>query len=170
MCQGTTKKGKPCKNKAEPFCRFHTKNPLTIKFLRGPTKADGPGYIYIYSVDLCDKYYKIGSSVDPTKRVKQWKGITKKIYYVHHRQFAERLIHLAFDAIRVFRYKMEEEGKYCTVWKATNEPVEEEDAILKETQQLHGFQKHVEWFKTDWLSIKARIEEIVNMVNDRMLH
>jgi len=181
MCQGVTKKGHPCKRKEEPYCRYHGGGPQLSKFQkrlnRGPTKADGPGYIYVYFVDeVKTDYYKIGSSVEPEKRVKDWGGIVKKIYYVHFRQFAERLIHIELDAVRVFRYKIDD-GKidgvaidaptYCTVWKATNEPVEESDAKLKEIHQLHAFQKNVEWFKGEWGTLEPSIGKIINLVNDR---
>ncbi len=178
MCQGTTKKGKPCKNPTEPYCRLHMdqqqKQPLLInawnKFQRGPTKADGPGYIYIYSVNfdsVPDTYYKIGSSVDPTERMRNgWKGsIAKKVYYVHYRQLAERIIHLELDKVRVYRYLIEKET-YCTVWKS-GEPVEAVDTALMEKHQLHGFQKHVEWFRIKWENLREKLEVTVNVVNDK---
>jgi len=176
MCQGFTKKGKPCKNKTEPYCTLHIDQkeqqillPSWLKFERGPTKADGPGYIYIYSVDSdpLDTYYKLGSSVDPHHRVKVgWKGTLKKTYYVHFRQLAERVIHLELDKVRVYRYLVGC-GTYCTIWKNGSEPVDANSAELKATQQLHGFQKHVEWFKMSWEKMRVSIETIVNLVNDK---
>jgi len=79
MCQGTTKEGKPCKNKAEPYCSHHkpiaipqlelpTKHLTTAvqkkitKYLKeGPTKSDTEGYIYFYTIpnDLVNTYYKV---------------------------------------------------------------------------------------------------------------
>ncbi len=180
MCRGTTKKGKPCKNSGQPYCSLHMSQmgqvlpillPSWAKFMRGPTKADGPGYIYIYSLDtdpVGSNYYKIGSSVDVEQRLKEgWKGgILKKAYYVHFRQLAERVVHLELDQYRVYRYLIETDT-YCTIWKNGSKPVEASDAALKEKHQLHGFQKHVEWFKVGWEVMEGKIEIIVNLVNDK---
>jgi hypothetical protein len=176
MCRGITKKGKPCKCAAEPYCRYHMEQqqirPIIslawAKFERGPTKADGPGYIYAYFVnfDPADTYYKIGSSVDPTKRIANWKGTVKKVYYVHFRQLAERIIHLELDKARVYRYLIDD-GTYCTIWKANSEPVEPSDLVLKAKHQLHGFQKHVEWFRLPWVAMQERLSIIVNLINDK---
>ena len=88
----------------EPYCRFHSRE---RKVQNEIPLSDGPGYVYVYYLesDEPDTFYKIGESVHPIKRVeKQWKGIMKKKYYVRHRKYAERLIHLELESVRVYRY------------------------------------------------------------------
>ena len=175
MCQGTTLAGNPCKANDEPYCRHHrvtvasaTVTPLTHpkairKFKQGPSKTDGPGHIYVYYIDrdTPDTYYKIGRTAKGVKkRLGQWKqSILKKAYYVKNQKLAETLIHLELDKIRVYRYTLEN-GSYYTVWKSGKE------LESPPPEKLVGIRKNIEWFKTDWKSIKDVISVIINLVND----
>jgi hypothetical protein len=172
MCRGTTQAGTPCRARAEPYCRHHHAQPVTClksqkairKLERGPSKTDGPGHIYVYYVDVDepDTYYKIGRTAKGvSERLKQWKqSVLKKSYFVKNQKLAESLIHLELDAIRVYRYKLED--SYYTVWKNTNLPVDGK----KPSEKLVATKKHIEWFKSDWQSIRTTIGDIVNLVND----
>jgi hypothetical protein len=172
MCQGKTLSGKPCRANGDPYCRHHKPpaanlplaHPKAIrKYLRGPSKTDGPGYIYVYYIDwdAPDTFYKIGRTGKTVKeRLGQWKkSILKKSYYVKNQKLAESLIHLELDEIRVYRYT-QEDGGYHTVWKRTGESVDAGKGTKVATK------KHIEWFKTDWNSVKKKISTIINLVND----
>ncbi len=190
-----TTSGKKCKNPTEPYCRFHVPRPgektlFEKKFDKGPPKSDGPGYIYVYYVesDEPDTFYKIGESVDPLFRVeKQWKGILKKRYYVKHRKFAEALVHLELNEMRVYRYKItfdvgesdfvpldETEDlieskpacSICSIYRSTRLPVSPTDESLL-PHLTKKTPKAIEWFRTDWITIVPKISRIVNLVNDR---
>jgi len=175
MCQGTTKEGKPCKNKAEPYCSHHkpiaipaldlptehlttaVQKKLTKYLKQGPTKTDAPGYIYVYYMekdpDGC--YFKIGRTEQkPEKRLKQWeKEIGSKVcskiwWYVKAQKFMEKMIHRYLDNVRMYRY-MTPDG-YCSVWKKDLKPVTEQDGELKEKHKLEARKKHIEWFNMPW--------------------
>ena len=152
MCNGN---GKPCSSKLTPYCKRH-----------GPTKADGPGFIYIYRIsgDITD-YYKIGRTAKSVqKRIEQWgkNTILVESYYVKFQKMAERYIHGLLDEYRVYRYTLEN-GAYYSVWKRTNKPVEGE-IVLKE--KLQGSKKHIEWFKGSWDDVmKETVQWVVNEVD-----
>ncbi len=173
MCQGITSKGKPCKKKTEPYCSYHVgdtnkKKLSTVekRLIKGPSKTDGPGYIYIYylATDESDTFYKIGrTSKTVEKRLSQWKGsILKKSYYVNHQKLAERLIHMELDNVRVYRYTLED-GSRFSIWKSDGKPVAEE---LPEGIKLSVLTKEIEIFKTSWKDVEKKIGDLVNKVND----
>ena len=153
MCQGTTKKGKKCKKAGEPFCHLHgpkltvAERKIEKKKARGPSKSDGPGFIYIYMLDNDpDHFYKIGRTTRTVeKRLKEWKGSRLvRSFPVKHNKHAERLIHLHLDAKRIYRYKTPE--GYCNIWKSNGDPVLTRDAELKEKYKLSASGKEIEWF------------------------
>lgn len=185
MCQGkSVKTGKPCKNKQEPYCRHHKptgdepayqfpvsveglsrriQNKIQTRLEKPPSKSDGPGYLYVYTLetDSHDSYYKIGRTArTPEKRLKEWKGgILKKAYAVNHQKKAERLVHLYLDYARVYRY--ETPDGYCSIWKDNGEPVGKRDARRKKAHTLEARKKHIEWFRETWRQIKPVIEALV---------
>lgn len=185
MCKGKTLAGEPCRLKEEPYCRHHKdqkdenivvpypikdltkkiQRKIELKSQKKFSKTDGPGHIYIYYIDADkkDSYYKIGrTSTTVKKRLSKWKdSILKKSYAVKHEKKSERMIHLYLDHVRVYRYYIEEEKGYCTVWKSTGEAVTKKDEVLKNKYKLEGRNKHIEWFKMDLVSIKKVLEKVL---------
>lgn len=184
MCQGITKEGNPCKNKAEPFCSHH--KPIVIpsldlptehlstsvqkrltKYLKqGPTKTDGIGYIYVYYLpnDPKDTYYKIGrTEKEVEKRLKQWgKDVICKVWWkVKCQKFAEKMIHRYLDNYRCYRY-LTDDG-YCTIWKSSGKPVTKKDEELKEKHKLEARKKHIEWFNISWEILEPIIIGIIKL-------
>jgi len=184
MCQGTTAAGNPCKNKTEPYCRHHGKPevPVSLPFpidgltkkiqkkiknriIKSPSKSDGPGYIYVYTLDSDPpSYYKIGRTArTPEKRIKEWgKGARLKASYkVKYQKKAERLIHLYLDYVRVYRYQLDDDiGKICSIWKDDGEPVTDKDAKLKKKHKLVARVKQIEWFRVPWKDARKVLEAI----------
>lgn len=153
MCRGN---GKPCSSKLSPYCKRH-----------GPTKADGPGHIYVYRLegDL-PNYYKIGRTAKGVKkRLNQWghKTVLVASYYVAYQKMAERFIHGLLNHIRVYRYKLED-GSYYSVWKRAQKV--SVDGVEMPNEKLQGIKKHVEWFKGSWEDdMEKHVEWVVNEVN-----
>lgn len=178
MCQAKVGNRK-CKRKKEPFCHQHQPVDIALplplnhlsqdkkiikKIQSGPSKSDGPGFIYVYYVkqDVSNFYYKIGRTKRAVnERLKEWKDAQlKQSYAVEHEKHAEYLIHKYLDGCRVYRYRQDDDT-YRSVWKATGEPVTTSD----EQGKRIGIRKEVEWFRRSWSMIQPVVERVVEYVN-----
>lgn len=181
MCQGTTTAGKQCKRKTEPYCHQHqtapvvqvpfpidtlskkVQNKIKKRVTKPPSESDGPGYIYVYTLDSDPpSYYKIGRTKrTPEKRVKEWgKGAKLRAWFkVPYQKKAEALIHLYLDHVRIYRYQLDN-GKVCSVWKDDGEPVTNKDEKLKKNNKLSARTKQIEWFRMPWKDVRKVLEAI----------
>lgn len=93
---------------------------------RGPRASDGPGWVYAYSLPQDgpeDDYIKLGCTERaPDQRIKkEWKGTPVGAWKVPHRRWAERILHVFFDDLRVYRVPFGPD-KRCILsrWKSAN--------------------------------------------------
>lgn len=182
MCQATVK-GRQCKRKQEPYCYQHKptgfvfpvepspeladkyKKRIERVIKKGPTKTDGPGWIYVYFVesDKSDTFYKIGRTARTvTARLKEW-GPECVLHYsapVKSQKMAETLIHAYLAHLRVFRYK-QKDGSYESVWMATGKPVlsEGNPSAVKSARC-----KEIEWFSSNWKTIGPVVDTLCKML------
>lgn len=185
MCQGITKKGTKCKLPKEPYCHLH--EPMKLDFPlptfdltskiqkkiqtlleKGPTKRDGKGFIYVYYLitDNKDCFYKIGrTSRTVDKRLKEWgKNVKlKRSWKVDNEKWTEKMIHAYLDAVRVYRYQIDDTNEYCNVWKSDRKCITKKDEKLKEKHKLEGRKKNIEWFKMPWKILKPILKELVKL-------
>lgn len=148
-----------------------------------PSKSDGPGYIYSFRLIEDEKieteYHKIGRTVQRVKgRMSQWKAelgttpILDRSWNVKHQKFAERLIHLLLDGVRIYRYqyKRDDGVAFHSIWKNSGNPVR--DAFDRTSDIEAGdykpdvTKKHVEWFAVSQNDLFATIEYATKIVNN----
>jgi hypothetical protein len=139
---------------------------------KNPTKADKPGFIYVYSIKADKrvkgaKYYKIGKTTrNVEERLKEHEKrsdiILEYAFWTKHCGYTERLLHLIFDKQRIYRYRLPEgERKLCSIWKHNRTPVTSADSALKSKYGFKGAKKHIEWFLLKWNSELLPVLETV---------
>lgn len=199
-CAGKTQSDKQCKRNAESkskYCYQHKDQqelfldglPRSItelprkaqtKMLKGPTKKDGKGHIYVYRLlrdeREAESYWKIGRTTQTVeKRLSQWSNsILKQSYTVKYNKLAEHLIHIILDQQRIYRYqykvgKRKDAVRFHSVYKRTGEPVmdtQNRQLEIEAGDWTHkASKKHIEWFICDWKYARKVIAAVILYVN-----
>lgn len=158
MCRALLKNStQQCSRKDEPYCWQHDPEKKKVrKSTKQNKKKDGFIYVYRHKGET-KSYYKIGHTTrELLKRIKEWERVDGKkeikivfAFYTENSALIEKRIHKLLDQYRVYRYYIEQEDTYCTVHKATGDPVFSKDRKLKRKYKLQGSKKRVEWFLAD---------------------
>jgi len=146
---------------------------LQTRIARGPTKSDEEGFIYIYYLpNDCYHYWKIGkTSKKVDTRMDEWskahkvRVLLKKSFKVKYAKYAERLIHLYLDHLRVYRYPVGR--KFKTIMAKSGLIVDDADwkELSKDYTNYVSSKKFVEWFMErdiDW--VIELIEKIIKAI------
>lgn len=150
---------------------------IRTRLKKGPKKDDGPGFIYIYSLEHEStlNYYKVGlTERRVTTRMKEWSKIhneQKETKVVLHDQYhvtkgvkhCERLIHLYLAYCNIHRYPYKD--GYHSVYalppnKVLNDGQEKKE---EEGERLVAKSKCVEWFCEELAEIQRIVQALVDL-------
>lgn len=149
----------------------------TLRYVcwKGPSHKDKPGHVYVYerNRDGYLPYYKIGRTRrSVTERLKEWEGAhLLKSFRVSHHKFAERMLFLLLESVRLKRYWNALHRTYVNVWYNSSKPVTSQDATRIElgwTERTEDVACHVEWFALheSEFDLYALLADVVKLVNN----
>jgi hypothetical protein len=126
---------------------------------RGPTRSDGPGYIYVYRIEGKDAEgnYKVGRTIRAVeKRISEWPGaILMYQRQTRYNILSESLIHILLGHYRM--HHCADCGKF---WPASQKV----PPLCIEGRRAHRH-RQIEWFKRPLPNIEKVVDDVVDYVN-----